>query len=344
MEKIKVVSWGLGNMGRGMAEMVLDKEGLELVGAIEKYNGIGEDLGTYLGRGKLGICIEEDPRAVLEAVRPDVVLLAIHSFVKGVVEEIELIARLGGNVVTIAEEMAYPFESEPELSKRIDAAAKAHGVSVLGTGVNPGFVLDTLIVQLSMAVRSVRKIRAARVNDLSPFGKTVMVEQGVGLSVDAFKKGVEDGSVYGHVGFLQSIPMVAKALGLKYDEIRETREPIVSKVRRETKDALVEPGMVAGCNHKATAYLEGEAVIVMEHPQQILPELEELETGDYIEIHGDPDIRMQIAPEVPGGIGTIAAAVNAIPHVLGAAPGLVTMLDLPVVHAIMDDFRNHVNK
>jgi len=90
------------------------------------------------------------------------------------------------------------------------------------------------------------------------------------------------------------------------------------------------------------ALKDGKPVITLEHPQQVRPDLEQIETGDYVEIHGDPDVSMVIKPEVPGGIGTIAAAVNVIPHVLNARSGLLTMADLPVTHAIMDDFTNHL--
>lgn len=345
MDKIKVINWGIGNMGSGMAKMMLEKEGIEIVGAINMMN-VGMDLGEHLGLDKkLGITISDNAEEVLSKTKADVVILCIHSFVEEVVNEIRMICRHGMNVITIAEEMAYPYVTEPELSKQIDECAKANGVTVLGTGVNPGFVLDTLILQLSYACRSVKKIKARRVNDLSPFGYTVMVEQGVGKTVEEFKKGVADGSIYGHVGFEESIPMVADALGLKVVRIEQTKEPIISNVYRETKDVKVQPGMVCGCNHCGYGYDEnGEVIITMEHPQQIHPELENVNTGDYIWIEGDPDLNLVIKPETPGGIGTIAAAVNVIPQVLNAEPGLTTMDKIPVAHAIMDDFRNHLKK
>jgi len=343
MEKIGVLVWGLGNMGRGIAEMLLTKEGIEVVGAIEKRIANDVDLGIYLNKEvRLNVMVGNNPEKMILETKPDICILAINSFVKGVMEEISILAKHKVCVITIAEEMAYPYDSEPDLSKELDRLAKKNEITILGTGVNPGFVLDTLILQLSLAVRHVEKIKAIRINDLSPFGKTVMEEQGVGLSEVEFNIGIENGSIYGHVGFLQSIPMIARAMGLEYDEIVQTREPIISKVYRETKDIIVKPGMVAGCRHIAIAKKDGKEIIILEHPQQIRPDLEEIETGDYIEIFGDPHLKMRIKPEVPGGIGTIAAAVNAIPQVLNASPGLVTMVDLPVVHAIMDDFRNHL--
>lgn len=346
MDKIKVILWGIGNMGGGMAKMILEKEGFEIVGGIIRNpKKDGMDLGDYLEIGrKLNVKVSTDAKKVLEETKADVVLLSIDSFVEGVFEPIKLIVSNKMNVITIAEEMAYPYKVAPYMSKEMDRLAKENGVTILGTGVNPGFVLDTLIITLTAACRSVKKIRAARINDLSPFGKTVMVEQGVGTTPEQFMKGIEDGSIYGHVGFEESIPMIADALGIEIDEVKQTREPIISKVHRETKDVVVEPGMVAGCRHCGYGLKNGEPVIILEHPQQIHPELENIETGDYIWIEGDPNINLCIKPETPGGIGTIATAVNMIPHVINAEPGLVTMKDLPIPHVFMDDVRNHIKR
>ena len=157
-----------------------------------------------------------------------------------------------------------------------------------------------------------------------------MKTQGVGTTVSQFEKGVRDGTITGHIGFKQSIRMIADALGWELDSITENREPIVTNVPRETPYIKIGPGMVAGCNHKAYGFRNGEAVITLEHPQQVHPSLADVCTGDYIEITSTATtIKMAITPEIPGGHGTIAMAVNMIPHVITASPGLKTMLDLP---------------
>ncbi|HBR23436.1 MAG TPA: NADP-binding protein, partial [Firmicutes bacterium] len=154
-----------------------------------------------------------------------------------------------------------------------------------------------------------------------------------------FNKGIKDGSIVGHVGFEESLHMIAAALGWQLDEIKQTREPIISNVYRETKYVKVEKGNVAGCRHIAHGYMNGKPVIELEHPQQVLPNLEGVNTGDYIWIEGTPAINMAIKPEIPGGLGTIAMAVNMIPKVIAAQPGLVSMKDLPVPSAVLGDFR-----
>ncbi len=342
MEKrVTVVQWGLGSMGSGCAKMALQKKGLDVVGAIANSpNKAGKDLGEYLGLGKNGVIISSDAIEVMRRTKPDVVLLATNSFTKEVYPEIKKIIENGSNCITIAEELAYPKASEPELAKQIDELAKLKGVTVLGTGINPGFILDVLIIALTGVCLDVKKIKAARINDLSPFGATVMKSQGVGTTPEQFHKGVEDGTIQGHIGFPQSIHLIAGALGWEVEKVVQTREPIISNKFRETPHVKVEPGMVAGCRHCAQGIVGGKVLIELEHPQQIHPGMEGVATGDYIRIEGTPNINMEIKPEIPGGLGTIALAVNMIPHVLKSKPGLVTMVDLPVPRALMGDIRS----
>ena len=240
--------------------------------------------------------------------------------------------------------MAYPQAQELELSKEMNRIAKENGVTVLGTGINPGLIMDLLVVTLTGACIDVDSIKAERINNLSPFGPAVMNGQGVGLTVEEFNKRVANDDLAGHVGFPESITMIADALGWELsDEIKLSREPIVSNVYRKAPYAEVQAGDVAGCNMKGFGYVDGEMKIEMLHPQQVEPQLEGGTTGDYITIKGTPNINMSIKPEVPGGIGTIAMCVNMIPQVINASPGLKTMIDLPVPRAIMGDMRDLID-
>lgn len=338
-DNIRVILWGLGAMGKGIGKLILEKEGIEIVGAIDAAPQIaGSDLGDVLGAKKLGVICNSNPEEVLQ-LDADLIFIATASFVKDVYPLIEKAINRGLDVITIAEEMAYPYAQEPDLAQKIDNLAMEKGVTVLGTGINPGFVLDLLIIALSGVCARVDKIKAARINDLSPFGPTVMEGQGVGTTPEEFKKGVEEGTIVGHVGFPESIGMIADALGWELDEIKQTREPIVTNVYRETPYVKVEPGMVAGCRHIAYGMKDGQALITLEHPQQIHPDMEGQDTGDYVWIEGEPNINVANKPEIPGGIGTMAIAVNMIPKVLQAEPGLMSMADLPVPAAIMGDVR-----
>jgi 4-hydroxy-tetrahydrodipicolinate reductase len=210
--------------------------------------------------------------------------------------------------------------------------------------VNPGFVLDLLVLVLTAVCSDVTSITATRTNDLSPYGPTVLAAQGVGLSPDAFRRGVEDGSVVGHFGFRESIAMIATVLGWEVERVEETRKPIVARVRRKTPSVTVEPGQVAGCEHTAVARVAGRAAITLIHPQQVHPQLEGVATGDRIEIDGTPPVCLSGSPEIPGGLATVALAVNAIPRMLAADPGLVSMADLPPPAAMLGDARQHLDR
>lgn len=339
MGEIRIIHWGLGAMGSGMVRLVAEKHGLKSVGAVARTaQKVGRDLGEVTGLDQgFGIKVSANLGDALAAAGgdADLVLLATGSFTREVYPELVEAIEAGLNVITIAEEMAYPRAREPQLAKKLDELARKKGVTVLGTGINPGFILDLLIIALTGACLEVKRIRATRINDLSPFGPMVMRTQGVGTTPDEFKRGLENGTIVGHIGFPESMAMIASAIGWELDRVEEEREPIISRVHRETPHIKVEPGMVAGCRHIGRGFVDGREVITLEHPQQIHPGLEGVETGDYIWVEGTPALNFANKPEIPGGQGTMAVAVNMIPIVMDAEPGLVTMADLPVPRAIM---------
>lgn len=344
-ENVKVAIWGFGAMGRGIAEMILKKRGIEIIGVCDINPAVvGKDIHEVLGAPCKGaeVIIQDDIKEVVKNGNCDVALLATDSFTKNAFDKIKYCLEQKVNVISTAEEFSFPQAQSPELYAKLDEVAKTNGVTALGTGINPGFVLDYLILALTGTCETVDHIKAARVNDLSPFGHAVMEEQGVGISPEAFKRRTEEDSLAGHVGFPESIAMVAEGLGVKLEKVEQTKAPIVSNVPRETKYARVEPGNLAGIRQQGFGYVDGKVYIEMDHPQQILPHLENQDTGDYIWITGTPNICMQIKPEIPGGIGTISMVVNMIPQVINACPGVVTMLDLPVPRAIMGDFRDFI--
>jgi hypothetical protein len=344
MENVKVIIWGLGAMGSGMADMLLKKEGVEIVGVAGRAGKVGKSMYDYLKtpRGDRPDVIIGSPEDVIKEKCADVVLLCTDSFTRNAFDRIKFILEKKINCITSAEEMAYPQAQEPELAKQLDEIAKANGVSVLGTGINPGLIMDLLVVVMTGCCETVDHIISRRVNSLSPFGPAVMEEQGIGITVEEFKKGVETGKLSGHVGFPESINMIADAIGWKVEKVTQSMDPIVTDVDRKAPHGFAKAGDVAGCAMKGFGYVDGEIKIEMDHPQQIEPEQVGVQTGDYVIIKGTPNINMVNSPEVPGGIGTIAMCVNMIPHIINARPGLHTMITLPVPRAIMGDMRDMI--
>ncbi|MFP4478944.1 MAG: 2,4-diaminopentanoate dehydrogenase [Candidatus Izemoplasmatales bacterium] len=342
--KVKVIVWGFGAMGSGMAKMILNKEGFDIVGVCDLYEGyVGKSMFDILDVENTqdhDVVISNDIDQILSENEVDIVLLATDSFTEGAFPKIKKIVEKGINVISTAEEMAYPLANEPELTKEMDALAKKHKVTILGTGVNPGMMMDLLAVCISGVMEDVKNMEISRINSLSPFGKTVMEEQGVGLSLDEFNKRLEAGEMAGHVGFKESVYMIAHALGLEVSEFEQSMKAIVTDIDRKSPHGFAAKGDVCGVEMSAKATLSNGKIIHMYHPQQIEPEMVGVSTGDYIKIEGKPEINLSNVPEVEGGIGTIAICVNMIPLVINAKPGLKTMIDLPVPRAIMGDVRN----
>jgi len=347
MTNVKVAIWGFGAMGQGMARMILDKTGAEVMGICDR-NATRQGKSMYEVLGAKGdqpdVPVLNDIDKVLTPKGADIVLLCTDSFTEKAFEKLEILTNKGVNVITIAEEMAYPAAQQPELAAKIDELAKKNGVSVLGTGINPGLVMDLLAVLLSACMTDVKKVMCKRVNSLSPFGPTVMREQGVGLSMTEFEEGLKNHTVAGHVGFAESVAMIANGLGIDTDDFKQQMVPIVTDIDRKSPYGFAAAGNLAGVNMTAQAYKDGEVVIDMYHPQQIEPEMVGVHTGDYVELTGTPPVSMAIKPEIDGGLGTIAMGVNCIPQVINADPGLITMLDIPVPRAIMGDMRKLIKE
>lgn len=342
MQNIKVIIWGLGAMGGGMADMLLKKKGVDIVGVIGRGAKLGKSMYDFIKteRGDRPDVLIQSEDELLKEKAADVVLLCTDSFTKEAFPRIKRIIENKMNVVSSAEEMAYPQAQSPELAKEIDRLAKENGVTVLGTGINPGLIMDLLVVLMTGCCEEVDHIVSRRVNSLSPFGPVVMHEQGIGITVDEFKEGVKTGRLSGHVGFHESIRMITDAIGWELSApVTQSMEPIVTDVDRKSPYGFAKAGDVAGCAMKGFGYVDGELKVEMDHPQQIEPEQVGVQTGDYVIIKGTPNVNMVNSPEVPGGIGTIAMCVNMIPQTINAEPGLKTMIDLPVPRAIMGDMR-----
>ena len=331
MEKIRLVLYGIGAIGSRIAELLLEKEGAEIVGAIDvAKEKVGKDLGDVLALGRqLGVAVSDDPDAVLSKVKADVVVHATTSFLKQAYPQIAKAIEHGLNIVSTCEELSYPCPREPELAKKLDKLAKKHGVTVLGTGINPGFIMDTLIIALTGVCQKVETIKMTRVIDAAMRRASFQKKIGVGLTVDEFKEKMERKVITGHVGLEQSISMVASALGWKLD-----------KIEVETNAIKAKSGQVAGFRQLARGMRRGRDVITLDLQAYVGAE----EEYDSFNIEGVPSIRGKISPGVHGDLATVAIVVNSIPKVINAEPGLVTMKDLPVPSAALEDMRMYVKK
>jgi len=342
VENVKVVSYGIGVIGRRLANHLLAKEGVEIVGAVDiDPKKVGRDLGEVLGRGKLGVVISDDADKVISGTRPDVVLHTTMSYLRQTYDQFAQILGHGVNCISTCEELSYPYATEEgaEYAEKLDRLAREKGATLLGTGINPGFLMDALPIMLTAVCTRVDSIYVTRQMDAAtrrvPFQRKI----GAGLSVDEFRRKIEAHEITGHVGLEQSIRMIADALGWTLDEIRVDPVEAVVLDRDAASDAVKVPrGHNAGSKQKAYGIRGGEAVVTLDFRAYIgAPE-----EYDSIVINGIPPVNQRISPCVHGDYGTIATTANMIPHVINAGPGLKTMKDLPVPHATPEHMRTYI--
>ena len=327
---IRVVQYGLGAIGCVCAREVLNKDGLRLVGAIDVDPAkTGRDLGEVLrSREKLGIRVSSDATALLPRVKPNVVLHTTRSIFRDVYPQLADVARAGVNLVSSTEELLYPALGNPELAAKLNRIALRNKVTLLGTGVNPGFVMDTLALVLSGVSRTVRSIKVQRRVDAATRRGPLQRKVGAGMNPQEFRRLVKQGKL-GHKGLAESLALVAAGIGWKLDRVREKIDPVLADKAYRTRHLRVSRGDVCGIKHTAVGFSGRKRVVDLDLRMYVGAR----DPMDAVTIEGDPPLRLQIPGGVAGDVATVASLINAIPRVVEAEPGLKTMLDLPIPRA-----------
>ena len=326
--KIRVVQFGCGPIGCSVAKLASQRRDIELVGAIDiDKEKAGKDLGEIIGLDKpLGVIISADADAVLSRTKPDIVLHTTSSWLKKVYSQLVMLIKAGVNIVSTAEELSFPWRKEPRLAADLDRLAKENKVTVLATGINPGFLMDTWPLAMTAVCQEVKRIRVARIQDASvrrlPFQKKI----GAGCTPEEFQKLVDAGTLR-HVGLAESIAMLAAGLRWELDDIRDEIEPIIARSEVRSQYLTVKPGQAAGVKQVGRGLKGGQELITLDFQAY----LGARESYDAVYITGTPNMEVVIKGGTHGDIATAAIVVNAISRVMEAPPGLITMKDLPIV-------------
>lgn len=326
-KKIRVIQYGIGPIGASIVKLLRQKESVDIVGAIDSDPAkIGLDLGEVAGAhdAPWGVRVSGDAKGVLDQ-SADVVMHTTSSSLPKVMDQLLNCLDVGSCVVSTCEELSYPYRTYPELSEKLDKAAKDAGVALVGTGVNPGFVMDKLVVTLAAVSQRIEHAKAVRIVDASKRRLPLQKKIGAGMSVEEFRAKVKEGTIK-HVGLPESVAMVADSLGLKVDQITETIEPKVATEHVQTEFLSVEAGQAAGVHQIARGFSEGKELVYMELQMYVGAK----DPSDIVELTGHPNISLVIPGGSHGDIATASVAVNSIPAILEAPSGLRTSRDLPI--------------
>ena len=324
-DDIRIIQYGLGPIGSAVARHIVERSGIELVAGVDIDPAkIGVDLGEVLGLDHpLGFPVVEK-LAHVEA-DADVVMHTTSSYFDLFMDQVIEILEAGLDIVSTAEELSFPWLANPDEAAEVDAVARRVGKTVLGTGVNPGFLMDSLPLFLTAICQRVDRIDVTRAMNASYRRGPFQAKIGSGLTLEVFNSRMAAGRM-GHVGLPESVAMVLHTLGKKLVRYESTVEPVLAEEWVKTDHFEVAPGRVRGLKQVARAWSEeGEFMTLT-----FIAALDSPTDEDTIKISGRPDLEVKLKG-TNGDIATVAIAVNAIRRVSEAPPGLITMRDLPIV-------------
>ncbi|GMQ83103.1 MAG: oxidoreductase [Rhodothermia bacterium] len=330
-KKYRVVQYGIGPIGQSCLRTILAKNSaLELVGAIDiDPDKVGKDVADIVGQdGKTGVTVSSDVQTVLESTKPDAVVHTTSSFLDRMYDQLILCAKSGVNVVSSTEELSFPFDRHPKISREIDDVAKENGVTILGTGVNPGYAMDALALMATGVCNDVTRIEINRVVDAGLRRLPLQIKVGAALTVEVFEKKRATGR-FGHIGLVESVRMVASGLGWTLSRLDEQLNPVISGRRVVTQYLTVEEGQVAGIHHSARGYIGDEEVLSLNLQMYVGAD----DPRDAVSVEGDPPIDLVIRGGIFGDTATVATLINGIPQVVSGVPGLATVIDVPIPKA-----------
>jgi 4-hydroxy-tetrahydrodipicolinate reductase len=325
--RLRVVQYGLGPIGLATVRAVLARPDFELVGAIDiDQEKIDRDVADLSGlKRPSGIRVSGRAEEVLAVTRPKVVLHTTSSRLDRIMPQLRACLDSGASVVSTCEELLLPSLRNPALAQELAALAQARGVAVLGTGVNPGLVMDTVALLATAPCLEVRSVRVERVVDASTRRLPLQRKIGAGMSRAEFKEKVGEREL-GHVGLLESLSLVALGLGWKLERVEEKIVPVVAAKSVKTPFLTVKAGQVAGLHHTCRGFRDGKEVLSLDLQMYLGAK----NPYDQVTVAGRPPLKLRFDGGVPGDEATVAMLLNMASLVAAAPPGLKTMLDVPV--------------
>jgi len=325
---MRVMQIGLGPIGCAVSRLLIQKPGWHIVAAVDADPAKqGRDLGEIAGlEQRLGVTVTSD-FATLQRSDIDVAFLTTVSTFPEVLPTLSTLIQHGIDVVSSTEELFYPYYRYAEQALTLDELAKQYGVSVLGTGINPGFIMDTLVLVLTGACQHVNRIAVTRVANASGARPSLQRKLGLGLTQASFVESAAQGRV-GIIGLIDSLAFLAHVLQWHIDDFKERLVPVLADKPVRFAQGQVEPGQVGGVRYVVKGISHGKEVISFD----LRMYLEAEGVRDTIYIEGTPTLEMTIKSTNMGDVAAAGLLVNMSPLVHQARPGLLTMVDLPLPH------------
>jgi 4-hydroxy-tetrahydrodipicolinate reductase len=315
---------GLGAIGQHIAKAAHQSDEVELVGAVDlSPKLVGKKL-SEIADVPASFKVVPSLEAAIGRRKGAVLLHATGSRLPQVAEQLLEAMKLGVSVVSTCEELAFPHLKHPELAEKLDRAAQKAGVSLLGTGVNPGFVMDRLVAMLGQVCGTVRRVHATRVVDARTRREALQRKVGAGMTEDEFGALAEK-ELIGHVGLLESCALSALGLGMDCEDFEEELVPVMADEDIKGGAFVVKKGRVAGIHQTAVGLSDGQEKVRLELTIAMGAE----PPGDRVLLEADVPIALEIAGGIQGDAATSNLVVNAAPRLAAAEPGLLTVLDLP---------------
>lgn len=338
---INTVHVGIGPLGQKVLRYAVERGCFNVVGAVDPHpEKAGKDLGRLCGIDPLGVTVRDnladaikgksvDPalsRGQAPPAKAGVALLTTVSSLVALESQVTELANAKLNIVSTCEELFFPWKTNPQVAKRIDDICRKNGVACLGTGVNPGYLMDLLPTILSGLCQNVKKVEVWRIQDASvrriPFQQKI----GAGLTLEQFEA-MRDAGTLRHVGLPESVGFIAERFGWKLDKSTESLEPVIAESQIDAGYQPIFKGMACGVHQVGRGFVGGREVITLHFRAAV----GELESYDQVHIDGVPEIKSRIAGGVNGDIATCAITLNAVRSILQAGPGLKTMAQVPPI-------------
>jgi 4-hydroxy-tetrahydrodipicolinate reductase len=328
---VKVAVVGLGSVGQAVTRLLLQTPTVKVVGVADPAPATaGKDLGTALGLPRrLRIKVHADPERFVRKLTADAAVVCTSSLLKEVKPQILGLVSRRIRVLTTCEELAFPVPPRVAGAREIARAAKAKKVAVLAAGLNPGFTMDSLALTLTAPCTGVRRVSVTRVQDAGTRRLPLQRRVGAGLNLGQFRRAVTEGTVR-HVGLVESAHMIASALGWKLDRVDETLEPAIAPRDLDTEYLRIPAGAAAGIRQAVRGFRKGELAVSLDLQVYVGAEA----PRDHILIDADPPVDATVAGGISGEVAAAAILVNTLPRLLAAPPGLATVKDLPLLHAL----------